>query len=100
MVKASIIALKERKGSSRQAIKKYIQANYPINVSDASFNVKINKALLSGETAGVFERPKGAMGPVKLLAKSATKSEDKPKPTAAAAAGAKVCFSYQQSERS
>jgi histone H1/5 len=94
MIKAAILALKERKGSSRQAVKKYIQANNKIAVTDAAFNSHINRALASGEKAGVFERPKGASGPVKLKAKTvAAKTEAKPAAPAAkkpAAATAKV----------
>ncbi|KAE9981499.1 hypothetical protein BLS_007328 [Venturia inaequalis] len=60
MVKEAIVNLKERNGSSRQAIKKYIQANNNLgSTSDASFTNHISKALKSGEENGVFERPKG-----------------------------------------
>ena len=46
--------------TSRQAIKKYIQANNNLgNTTDAQFNQHISKALQSGEDAGVFDRPKG-----------------------------------------
>lgn len=76
MVKEAIVNLKERNGSSRQAIKKYIQANNNLGTtSDAAFANHLSKALKSGEENGVFERPKGASGPVKLkkpAAKDAT----------------------------
>jgi histone H1/5 len=52
---------------SRQGIKKYIKANNSLgSVSDATFNSHINRALAAGEKSGVFERPKGPSGPVKL----------------------------------
>ncbi|KAE9988207.1 hypothetical protein EG328_000163 [Venturia inaequalis] len=85
MVKEAIVNLKERNGSSRQAIKKYIQANNNLgSTSDASFTNHISKALKSGEENGVFERPKGASGPVKLK-KPAAKVAALAKPVAAAA---------------
>ncbi|TID13967.1 hypothetical protein E2P81_ATG07034 [Venturia nashicola] len=84
MVKEAIVNLKERNGSSRQAIKKYIQANNNLgSTSDASFTNHISKALKSGEENGVFERPKGASGPVKLK-KPAAKVAAPAKPAAAA----------------
>jgi hypothetical protein len=52
---------------SRQAIKKYIQSNNSLGgTTDAQFNSHINRALTAGEESGVFERPKGPSGPVKL----------------------------------
>jgi len=67
MIKMAIVNLKDRKGSSRQAIKKYILANNKLaGTSDAQFNSHINRALTTGEETGVFERPKGPSGPVKL----------------------------------
>ncbi|KAF2100066.1 hypothetical protein NA57DRAFT_75570 [Rhizodiscina lignyota] len=70
MIKDAILNLKERNGSSRQAIKKYVQANNSLgNTTDAAFNAHINRALITGETAGTFSRPKGPSGPVKLAKK-------------------------------
>jgi histone H1/5 len=67
MIKIAIMNLKDRKGSSRQAIKKYIKANNNLGAtSDAAFNSHINRALAAGEEQNVFERPKGPSGPVKL----------------------------------
>jgi len=83
MIKMAIVNLKDRKGSSRQAIKKYILANNKLaGTSDAQFNSHINRALTTGEETGVFERPKGqsdrrdpSMGRVSRLALT-----DKPRP--------------------
>ncbi|KAJ5052781.1 hypothetical protein J3E72DRAFT_285881, partial [Bipolaris maydis] len=72
MVKDAIINLKERNGSSRQAIQKYIQANNKLgNLSDAAFRGHVNRAISSGEEKGDFARPKGPSGPVKLAKKEA-----------------------------
>ena len=56
MVTAAIVALKERSGSSRQAIVKYISANY--NVSESAGN-HVKLALKRGVAAGVLNQPKG-----------------------------------------
>jgi len=82
MIKMAIVNLKDRKGSSRQAIKKYIKANNNLgNTSDGQFNSHINRALAAGEESGAFERPKGPSGPVKLK-----KPASAPKPAASKAA--------------
>ena len=45
---------------SRQAIKKYVQANNNLSgVSDNFFTAQFNKALQKGSESGVFTRPKG-----------------------------------------
>lgn len=54
----AILALKERKGSSRPAIKKYILANYKISPS-ARFDSLINAAIKRGVAKNVFSLPKG-----------------------------------------
>merc|ERR1711939_1093642 len=67
MIKEAILALKERNGSSRQAIKKYVHANNKLNgISDKAFTTQLNRAIASGSEKGVFSRPKGPSGPVKL----------------------------------
>jgi hypothetical protein len=49
---------------SRQAIKKYVQANNNLGgVSDATFTNQFNKALQKGSDSGVFDRPKGTSSP-------------------------------------
>ncbi|KAI0148558.1 hypothetical protein GGR57DRAFT_234410 [Xylariaceae sp. FL1272] len=76
MITDAIIALKDRQGSSRQSLKKYVKANNTINAGDAMFDVQFNKALKSGVTKGVFEQPKGPSGGTKLSKK--TKPAAKP----------------------
>jgi len=83
MAKAAILSLKERNGSSRQAIKKYIQANNNLGATtSAQFNNHLNKALASD----AFERPKGPSGPVKLKKPAATAKPAEKKATKPAAA--------------
>lgn len=43
MVQESIKALKERKGASRQALKKYIEANYKCEVRNHNLNSALKK---------------------------------------------------------
>ncbi|AEO68044.1 d58f6466-010c-4001-b06e-ed52963c43a4 [Thermothielavioides terrestris] len=71
MITDAIIALKDRNGSSRQSLKKYVRANHAINVSDAMFDSLFNKALKAGVEKGVFEQPKGPSGGTKLARKAA-----------------------------
>jgi histone H1/5 len=64
---ASTLQLKNRNGSSRQALKKYVKANNNLNVvSDTMFDSLFNKALKAGVEKGVFEQPKGPSGGTKL----------------------------------
>ncbi|KAI9499259.1 linker histone H1 and H5 family-domain-containing protein [Zychaea mexicana] len=58
MIKAAILALKERKGSSRPAIKKYILANYKVSAGP-HFDNQISAAIKRGVTKGAFTLPKG-----------------------------------------
>ncbi|OOF98549.1 hypothetical protein ASPCADRAFT_204294 [Aspergillus carbonarius ITEM 5010] len=79
MIKDAILNLKERNGSSRQSIKKYVQANNKIaSASTNAFDSQFNKAIKAGVEKGEFVQPKGPSGPVKLAKKEAT-----PKPAAA-----------------
>ncbi|KAI9839398.1 MAG: hypothetical protein M1838_004335 [Thelocarpon superellum] len=72
MIKDAIVQLKDRNGSSRQAIKKYVQANNKINaVSPAVFDSQFNRSLKAAVEAGDFTQPKGPSGPVKIAKKSA-----------------------------
>ncbi|KAJ5864387.1 Histone H1 [Penicillium soppii] len=90
MIKDAIISLKERNGSSRQAIKKYVQSNNKINFSSQSvFDAQFNKAIKAGVEKNEFTQPKGPSGPLKLAKKEApVKAAPKPaaKPAAKAAA--------------
>ncbi|WP_368853945.1 histone H1/H5 family protein, partial [Acinetobacter baumannii] len=77
MIKAAIVALKERNGSSRQAIVKYIKANYKVG-DNADVHVKL--ALKRGVASGDLAQPKGtgASGSFKVV----KKAEPKKKPAA------------------
>ncbi|KAB8068417.1 linker histone H1 and H5 family-domain-containing protein [Aspergillus leporis] len=78
MIKDAILNLKERNGSSRQSIKKYVQANNKIaSASTNAFDSQFNKAIKAGVEKGEFTQPKGPSGPVKLAKKEAA-----PKPAA------------------
>ncbi|CAL5866544.1 uncharacterized protein PFLUO_LOCUS753 [Penicillium psychrofluorescens] len=86
MIKDAIVNLKERNGSSRQAIKKYVTANNKLNVaSQATFDAQFNKAIKAGVEKGEFTQPKGPSGPVKLAKKEAA-AKPAAKPAAKATA--------------
>ncbi|KAI8582632.1 hypothetical protein K450DRAFT_226187 [Umbelopsis ramanniana AG] len=78
MIQAAIVALKDRKGSSRPAIKKYILANYKITPG-SHFDTQIAAGIKRGADKGVFTLPKGPSGSVKLgkPEKKATAGEKK-----------------------
>ncbi|KAK0625309.1 linker histone H1 and H5 family-domain-containing protein [Bombardia bombarda] len=59
MITDAIVALKDRNGSSRQSLKKYVRANNTLNVGDKMFDSLFNKALKAGVDKGTFEQPKG-----------------------------------------
>lgn len=77
MVSQAIVNLKERNGSSRIAIKKYVHANFKALSSTA--DSLINQAIKKGVAAGVFVQPKGPSGPVKLGKVEKKKPAPKPK---------------------
>ncbi|RYC60032.1 hypothetical protein CHU98_g6182 [Xylaria longipes] len=62
--------LKDRTGSSRQSLKKYVKANNTITATDNMFDSLFNKALKAGVDKGIFEQPKGPSGTTKLSKKS------------------------------
>merc|ERR1711988_1371599 len=81
MIKAAVKALADKKGSSRQAILKYICANYKVDAAKAASRVRLalkkmiaSKALVAAAAAG----KKGA-GSFKLPAKE-PKATKKPLP--------------------
>ena len=82
MVTAAVKTLKERGGSSLQAIKKYIAANYKADVEKLAPFIKkyLRSAVAKGEL--VQTKGKGANGSFKLAA--AKKSEKAPKKKPAA----------------
>lgn len=84
MIADAIRNLKERNGSSRQSIKKYVQANNKINsVSQSAFDVQFNRALKTGVEKEMFTQPKGPSGPVKLAKKEPAPKTAAPKKAAA-----------------
>ncbi|KAK7091923.1 histone H1-delta-like [Littorina saxatilis] len=80
MVAAAVGSLKERGGSSRQAILKYIMANYNVGDEVTKINARIKTALKSGVTDGTLKQAKGtgATGSFRLGDKKV--AADKPKP--------------------
>jgi histone H1/5 len=74
MVKAAIVALKERNGSSRQAIVKYIMANNKVGNDQKPVNSRVKVALRSGSAKGALKhvgKATGANGSFKLGEKAA-----------------------------
>jgi histone H1/5 len=78
MITASITALKDRTGSSRQAILKHVCANYKVDPAKAVVQVRLalKKAVAAGSLKMAKETGKGA-GSYKLGEKA--KAEKKPK---------------------
>merc|ERR1712152_36705 len=104
MIKAAIKALGDKKGSSRQAILKYVCANYKVDAAKATSRVRIalkklvdSKAIVTATAAGKkgagsfklpAKEPKAAKKPAKPKAKkpkTAAKNPAKPKAKAAPA---------------
>ncbi|KAK8720905.1 hypothetical protein OTU49_013038 [Cherax quadricarinatus] len=59
MIAAALKSLKERSGSSRQAILKYIVANYKVG-DEKKAGVRLKLALKKGVTSGALKQVKGA----------------------------------------
>ncbi|KAI9011423.1 linker histone H1 and H5 family-domain-containing protein [Gaertneriomyces semiglobifer] len=77
MVAQAIINLKERSGSSRTMIKKYIHSNFS-GLTDSADKL-IKAAIKKGVESGEFVQPKGPSGTVKLADpdKKAAKASEK-----------------------
>ena len=80
MIQSALASLKERKGSSRQAVLKYINANYKVGDNATSVNAHLKMALKSGVKNGSIKQSKGTgasgsfkLGEVKKVAKKAAK---------------------------
>jgi len=73
MVKAALGALKERTGSSRQAIEKYIKANYKVG-DNVGTHLRLTLKRMSANGDILHSNGKGASGSFKLA-----KKEEKPK---------------------
>ena len=76
MIVEAIAALKDRKGSSRQALVKYIKGNYTGIGDNCSSNV--NKKLKVLKEEGIVKE--GSGGPYKFALTDAGKAKPKPKP--------------------
>ncbi|XP_048240502.1 histone 24-like [Haliotis rufescens] len=84
MIKKAISSLKERSGSSRQAVLKYILANYKVGDNQVAINARIKTALKNGVKNGALKQSKGtgAAGSFRL---GEAKKDEKPKKAKAAA---------------
>lgn len=74
MISKAVVTLKDRNGSSRQGIKKWILSNHT-NLSE-KFDSMLNQAIRRGVENGDFIQPKGPSGPLKLN-KSGTSASPK-----------------------
>lgn len=87
MLQAAIGSLKERGGSSRQAILKYILANYNVGKDEKTVNNHLKLALRAGGKNGSLKQTKGtgASGSFRLgeVKKAAAKPKKATKPKAA-----------------
>merc|ERR1712096_445438 len=92
MIAAAITALKDRSGSSRQAILKYICANYKVDAAKAAVQIRLalkrgvakgalKMARASGKGAGCYKVVK-AEKPKKVVKKKPAKKVVKKKPAA------------------
>ena len=81
MIVAAVLALKERNGSSRQAIIKYIKANYKVGETS---DTHVKLALKRGVTSGTLSQTKGtgASGSFKVVKKEAPKKKPAAKKSA------------------
>ena len=82
MIAAAITALKDRSGSSRQAILKYICANYKVDAAKAAVQLRLalKRAVAKGALKMARESGKGA-GSYKLVKVVKEKKAKKPKAT-------------------
>ncbi|XP_014673205.1 PREDICTED: histone H1-delta-like [Priapulus caudatus] len=84
MVQSAITTLKERGGSSRQAIMKYIKAHYKVGGDDKMINAHLKMCLKRGVTSGQLKQIKGtgASGSFRLGEKKVEKKPTAKRPTA------------------
>ena len=87
MITAAIVALTERSGSSRQAIVKYITANYKVG---EKANVHVKLALRKAVTAGSLVQTKGSGASGSFKVKKVEKPKPKAKPAVKKPAAKKV----------
>jgi histone H1/5 len=86
MVKQALMALKERGGSSRQAVLKYIMANFNVGKDEAIVNSHLKMALRAGVKNSTLKQSKGtgATGSFRLGAEASKKKTAKKAKTSAA----------------
>ena len=82
MAKEAVSALKEKGGSSRQALLKYIMANYKVGDNPKAVNSRLKTALRNGVQSGILNQSKGtgAAGSFRLGEKKAVKKPVVKKP--------------------
>ena len=80
MIQAAIAALKERSGSSRQAIEKYIKANYKVGEVGSYLKLALKRGAASGKL--VHTKGVGASGSFKLPKEEKKEKKPKKKPAA------------------
>lgn len=85
MVKAAIAALKERNGSSRQAIHKYIVANYKVDENKLRTHLKLALKRMSDSKQLTHTKGTGASGSFKLVKVEKKPAAKKPAPKKPAA---------------
>ena len=92
MVVSAIKALKERTGSSRAAILKYINANYKVGTEDKKINSHLKVCLRNGVSTGLLKQVKGtgASGSFKIGNEPKPEKKGVKKPVAKKAAAKKV----------
>ncbi|ELT97387.1 hypothetical protein CAPTEDRAFT_88150, partial [Capitella teleta] len=59
MVAAAVTSLKERGGSSRSAILKYILKNFNVGAEEKKINAHLKLALKAGVAKGILKQTKG-----------------------------------------
>ena len=91
MIGAAVKSLKERSGSSRQAILKYIISNYKVGTNQQQINSHLKMALKAGVKNGTLKQSKGtgAAGSFKLGEKGSQVAKKAAKPKAAKPKAAK-----------
>ncbi len=88
MVQKGVADLKERGGSSRQALLKYILANFKVGDNQVAVNARLKTALKSGVKNGALKQAKGTgasgsfrLGEAKKSTKAKKTAAPKPKKT-------------------
>lgn len=75
LIAEALTALKDRKGSSRPAIKKYIKEYHPSVGAATGFDSYFNNAIKKGVESNEFSLPKGPSGALKLVKPSLETAE-------------------------